>query len=193
MKRFSVALALVASLAIAGTAMAGPTLVTQTGGLGFASVSGTNAVIGVGGSGNVGYALVYLRGKPTSAGKLLADVTLSATVASGSRVAGGAPRLTVPIDTNGDGKWDEFATMDWNSCGGIADANGILAADITMSTENESCAVYLNSGNGSYVNWDAFAAANPTWRVASAGSSTRPFVIADYAPTNVSLTAIDLS
>lgn len=191
MKRFSFALALVASLALAGTAMAAPSLVTQTGGLGFASISGTSATIGVGGSDGAGYALVYLRGKPTSAGKLLADVELAATVGAGSQVAGGAPRLTVPIDTNGDGKWDVFATMDWNSCQGTA-TNGVLAQTITMSTENPACTVYLNSG-GSYTNWDEFAAANLGWRVASAGSSTRPFVIVDWAPTNVTLTAIDLS
>ncbi len=191
MRRFSILLALAASLAIAGTVTAATTLVSQTGGLGYASVSGDAATIGVGGSGNAGYALVYLRGKPTSAGKPLAEVSLSATVAAGSQVAGGAPRLTVPIDTNGDGKWDVFATMDWNSCQGTA-TGGVLDRAVIMSTENPACTVYLNSG-GSYANWDAFALANPSWRVASAGSSTRPFVIVDWAPTNVNLTAIDLS
>ena len=191
MKRLSTLFAIVTSLTIAGSVVAASTLVTQTSGLGFASLSGTSATIGVGGSGASGHALVYPRGKATSAGKLLADVDFSATVTAGSTVAGGAPRLTVPIDTTGDGKWDNFATLDWNSCQGTA-TSGTLNSAVIMSTAELGCHVYLNYGPGYFANWDALVAAHPTWRVAS-GSTSRPFVIVDWAPTNVDLTGIDLS
>ena len=88
MKRLSTLFAIVTSLTIAGSVVAASTLATQTSGLGFASLSGTSATIGVGGSGASGHALVYPRGKATSAGKLLADVDFSATVTAGSTVAG---------------------------------------------------------------------------------------------------------
>ena len=193
MKRLSTLFAIVASLTIAGSVLAASTLVTQTNGLGFASVSSpTSATIGVVGSGGTGSALVYVRGKSTAAGKLLADVHFSATVAAGGTVAGGAPRLTVPIDTNGDGKWDDFATITWNSCGGTATNGSTLDIAVTMSTDGSTCGVTLNYAGTSFSNWADLATQHPTWRVAS-GATSRPFVIVDWAPTNVDLTGIDLS
>ncbi len=45
-----------------------------------------------------------------------------------------------------------------------------------MSTDDPDCTVDVNLG-GSYANWDAFAAAHPTWRVQPGGI---PFIIADW-------------
>ena len=57
-----------------------------------------------------------------------------------------------------------------------------------MSTTSSACGVNLNGG-GSYANWDAFAAANPAYRIAK---GQQAFIIADWGPTAVNLTGIDL-
>jgi len=96
-----------------------------------------------------------------------------------SCVGGGVPRWSIPIDTNGDGKTDGYAFVDAQNCG-------------STGTVDNSCPVFPAStiGGGSFANWAAFAAANPTWKIANA----LPFMITDITEpgttliTNMSIT-----
>lgn len=94
-------------------------------------------------------------------------------------VGGGAPRFSIPIDEDKDSVTDAYAFIDVNNCGSS-----------TVSTDNPSCQVFLNTG-GSYANWAALVAANPTWRLARKDlvgvkpngkpeyDETMPFIVAD--------------
>jgi hypothetical protein len=81
--------------------------------------------------------------------------------------SGGAPRFSLPIDEDGDGKTEAYAFLDWASCGNAATGG-------TVSTQLATCAV--DYGATRYANWDAFAATNPTYTVAKA----TPFIISDW-------------
>jgi hypothetical protein len=82
-------------------------------------------------------------------------------------VGGGAPRWSIPIDTNGDRKVDGYAFLDAANCGFTG----------TVSTTLSSCPVFEGFGSfNTYANWAAFAAANPTYAVAGIS-----FVISDVA------------
>ena len=197
MRRLSILLALVASLAVVGAASAAPNrLRTEVFGTAQAVVfSSTSAGLVVSGNDNgVGYAAVYTNAK-SPAGKLLIEIDMGFRIAApegqNGYVQGGAPRLTIPIDMDGDLLWDDFASLDWASCGGTVDATGLLTSSVLVSTTSSTCAVTLNSGaGGTYANWDAFAAANPTYRIAK---GQQAFIIADWGPTRVTLTGIDLN
>ena len=185
MRRISILLAVVASLTIAAPTMASANrLRIETGG-GSAVVNGpTSATL----SATPGsYAAVYVMARSTQ-GRSLDRVEMGFTVASGGTVSGGAPRLTVPIDKDGDGEWDDFASLDVFGCGGTVDSVGVVHGAVLVSTANPDCAVSLNAG-GTYANWDAFATAHPSWRTAV---GQQPFVIADWT-AHVSLTGIDLN
>jgi len=195
MRRFSIVFALVASLAIAATVVAASNkLRTAVGGAGQAFVfSSTSAQLRLSGTGNgVDYAAIYTTAK-SPAGKLLSEVDMGFNIAApegqNGYVQGGAPRLTIPIDFDGDLLWDDFASIDWNSCGGTVDGTGRLTSSVLVSTTSSTCGVSLNGG-GSYANWDAFAAANPTYRIAK---GQQAFIIADWGLTRVNLTQIDLN
>lgn len=120
-----------------------------------------------------GYAGVYYTNGKSLGGSTLASVDFSFTYRcqpsntdTTTCVGGGAPRWSIPIDTGGDPK-DElgaYAFLDAANCG----SSGMV------STTLATCPVFLNTG-GSWANWDAFAAANPTYTIASA----LPFVISD--------------
>ena len=137
-----------------------------------------------------GYAGVYLAGKnfqtavqnqsiskvDFSFGYYCDDQTLDKT----SCVSGGAPSYRIPISTDGQAKTTElYAVIDAANC----DYTG------TVSTNASNCEVFFLGGTGaggatSYANWDAFAAANPTWVV----SKDIPFIIQDVStPTTVIL------
>jgi hypothetical protein len=94
-------------------------------------------------------------------------------VSSGT-VTGGAPRFSIPIDTNGDGAEDGFAFLDVNGCNGAT----------LVSTESATCMVFFNTEV--FPDWDAFVAAHPTYRVIG-----YPFIIADQ-PGNYAITNIDV-
>ena len=108
---------------------------------------------------------VYIKSKSKS-GKLLSQVDFSFT--STGAVSGGAPRFSLPIDTDGNGTVDGYAFIDAANCGGIS------GGETVVSTDAENCQAFF--GSGSYANWDALAAANPTYRMAP---GSIPFVIAD--------------
>ena len=191
MRRISILLALVASLAFAGAVSAAPSkLRTEVGGPDATATvfSASSARI----TADVGsYAAIYTTAK-SPAGKKLIEIDMGFRITvdgQSGTVSGGAPRLTIPVDFNGDGTWDDFASLDWASCGGTVDANSKLTSSVLVSTTSATCGVSLNAG-GSYANWDAFAAANPTYRVAK---GQQAFIIADWGPTVVNLTGIDLN
>lgn len=84
---------------------------------------------------------------------------------SSGKVAGGAPRFSLPI--NSDGKTNRvafYAFLDVNGCAGKT----------TVSTTDNGCTVY--AGNEVLANWAAFVNAHPTYRVAPGAN---PFIVAD--------------
>ena len=107
-------------------------------------------------------------------GKAVADVSgLSFDFTGIAR--GGAPRISVPIDTNGDGTTEFYAFISAEFC----------PATQTGHVSESTCQVFAtgqNSNNG-YANWAAFAAANPGATIAATdgGDSTVPFVVADVS------------
>ncbi len=107
---------------------------------------------------------VYFTGKRL-AGRSLSSVDFS--FSWNGTPGGGAPRVAISIDTDGDGTTTEgYAALDWNSCGNLVTGG-------TVSTTSATCPVYF--GSATYANWDAFVAANPTYTL----SRAIPFVIVD--------------
>jgi hypothetical protein len=98
-----------------------------------------------------------------------------------SCISGGVPRWSIPISTDGTSTTAGYAFIDAANClsGGTQPSGGALTVGTTVST----CPVFF--GPNEYANWDAFAAANPTYTI----SGAIPFVIADF----VSGGAIDVS
>ena len=94
--------------------------------------------------------------------------TLSLT----SCISGGAPRWSIPINTDGNSKTTEgYAFLDAQGClnNGTQPSGGAL----TVSTMAATCPVNFQSVD--YANWATFAADNPTYTI----SAALPFVIAD--------------
>ncbi|HYV21463.1 MAG TPA: hypothetical protein VEN31_02310 [Candidatus Bathyarchaeia archaeon] len=111
-------------------------------------------------------------------GKAVADVSgLSFDFTGIAR--GGAPRISVPIDTNGDGTTEFYAFISSEFC----------PTTQTGHVSESTCQVFAtgqNNNNG-YANWAAFAAANTGATIAATdGDPTVPFIVADVsgvAPT----------
>ena len=164
MKRIAIMLATVASLTIAtGSVFAGSTTL-QTFGTGTVVIGQDGDSVTIANDAGE-YGGVYVKSK-SQGGKLLSEVAFSFT--NTGIVAGGAPRFSLPIDTDGKGKTVEgYAFIDVNSCG-TNDVN----------TANSACQVYFDTEPQPYANWAAFAAAHPTWRTAPGAI---PFIIADVA------------
>jgi len=161
MRRSSLVLAFVASFALAGTALAGSATL-KTFGNGDVTITGVDSATIVNEVGE--YGGVYINSKSQS-GKALSEVVFQ--FRSTGDIAGGAPRFSLPIDTDGKGKTVEgYAFMDVNACGG----------NVLVSTQNPVCMVYFANEPTAYANWAAFAAAHPTWRTAPGAI---PFIIAD--------------
>lgn len=147
-------------MAITTTALAAPPL--QSFGTGDVQVADGSATI----TNEAGeYGGVYLKARSLQNKPLAsADFWFTSTGAN----AGGAPRFSIPIDTDGNTRTTEgYAFLDVNGCGG----------DTFVSTTNDACTVWFASVQ--YANWHAFAAANPTYRI----SRDTPFIIADVEGT----------
>ena len=180
MKRVLIGLmvAAVAAIGFGGGVASASAPKLQTFGTGTVTVMGADSATIVNGTGE--YGGVYLNSKSQS-GKPLNAVSFS-FVSTGD-VTGGAPRFSIPIDTDGIGSTVEgYAFLDVLGCGGVT------GATTTVSTDLSSCQVSFNSPNYNYANWDAFAAANPTYRI-SPGAI--PFIIADE-PGSYAVNSIDL-
>jgi hypothetical protein len=121
---------------------------------------------------------VYINSKSQSS-KPLSQIAFS-FVSTGD-VAGGAPRFSINIDTDGKAKTnDGYAFLDAAGCGGVS------GGTTTVSTSLSSC--HVNFQNVDYANWATFAATNPTYKT---GQGYKPFIISDqpgsYAVSSIVL------
>lgn len=125
------------------------------------------------------YAGVYV---PSNlGGRLLSDVNKLSFDYDGTGAAGGSPRISLPIDENGDGDMEAYAYIDTMGCNDGNANSGTLDA-----INDATCTIWYN--NMSYQNWAAFVTANPTYRIASNATT---FIIVDaegdFDITNVQL------
>ena len=118
------------------------------------------------------YSGVYLKAR--NGARKVASVKFSSDYAGDT--AGGAPRFTIPIDTDHDRTVDAYAFVDAINCGDHG----------TVSTTDADCKVFI--GSEVFDNWAAFVAAHPTYRVPPRAI---PFIIADQ-PGNYEIMNIDL-
>ncbi len=117
------------------------------------------------------YAGVYTNDS-TMYGQKLGEVkTLSFTYA-GTDPGAGAPRFSVPIDTDGNGSKDQWAFISALYCN-----NG---AGLVDAINDPTCTVWLDDGVTFYENWAALVAAFPSGRIAT---NAFVFVIADEPGT----------
>jgi hypothetical protein len=94
---------------------------------------------------------------------------------SNGDVQGGAPRWSIPIDTNDDRNTTEgYAFIDAAGCGGIVGTND-SKIETVVSTSRLNC--HVNFLSVDYANWVAFYTVHPTYRI----SLDTPFIIADVA------------
>jgi hypothetical protein len=184
MKRFliGILLAAVAAIGFGGVgAFASNNAKLQTFGTGTVAIGsdGTSATI-VNGPGEFGG--VFLNAK-NNGNKPLSAINFS-FVSTGD-VAGGAPRFSIPIDTDGvAGTVEGYAFLDAAGCGATVGSNTTVST--TVSTASETCAVNFMSVD--YGNWSALATAHPDYRLAAGAV---PFIIADQ-PGNYAVNSIDL-
>ena len=115
------------------------------------------------------YSGIYLRSRG-NASKWVRSVHMSFDYTGDT--AGGAPRFSIPIDTNRDNRIDGYAFLDALNCGDTG----------SVSTDDPDCKVFMNFGGLSFDNWAALVAAHPKWRIPA---RSIPFVIADQPGTYV--------
>jgi len=163
-------LAAVAAIGFGSVAASASPNKLQTFGTGDVTVTSPDSATIVNGAGE--YGGVYIKSRGQSA-KPLNAVHFS-FVSTGDS-AGGAPRFSIPID---DGTGDlKYAFIGVLNCGYTTGE---------VSTDLSNCMVNFNSVD--YANWDTFASANPTFRIAP---GQIPFIIADQ-PGNYAVSNIDL-
>ena len=174
MRKFLVVmLATMTMLSLASVASAAPNKL-RTFGTGEVTVTSASSAVIDNDAGE--YGGVYVQGYKAQTGKLLSQVDYSFT--SRADVAGGAPRFSIPIDENRDGGTEAYAFIDAFGCGATGSGGFVF-----VSTTNSNCQVFYQ--DVTYQNWDAFAAANPTYRI----SDDVPFIISDQ-PGHYELTGI---
>jgi hypothetical protein len=127
---------------------------------------------------NNAYAGVYIQNSNLD-GKLIGDVNKLAFSYSGSGAAGGSPRISIPIDEDGDGTTEAYAFVDTQGCNDGSANSGTLDA-----INDATCIVAYDS---LYDNWAAFVAANPTYRVADALAFVIVDQPGDFTISNVQL------
>ena len=117
---------------------------------------------------NNNYAGVYIQNTNLDS-RLLSHVHNLSFDYAGSVATGGSPRFSIPIDEDDDGTTEAYAFVDTLGCNDGSPNSGTL--DVL---HDSTCLVAY--GSTVYPNWDAFASANPTYRVASDAVT---FVIVD--------------
>ena len=184
MKRFLVGLMVAAVAAIGFGSVTASASANKLIAFGTGTVTigddGTSATIvnGVDPAGGFQYGGVYIKSKSQSH-KPLSAVDFS-FVSTGD-VTGGAPRFSLPINTDGGSSVAGYAFIDAAGCGGASDESTLV------STSAANC--HVNFLSVDYANWAALADANPTARIAPGAI---PFIIADGAAGTYTVTNIDL-
>jgi hypothetical protein len=117
---------------------------------------------------NNNYAGVYIQNSNLD-DRLVSHVQNLSFTYDGSGAAGGSPRFSIPIDEDGDGTTEAYAFVDTLGCNDGSANSGTL--DVI---HDATCLVAY--GATVYASWDAFASANPTYRIAG---DALTFVIAD--------------
>jgi hypothetical protein len=124
------------------------------------------------------YAGVYI---PSNlGGKTIGDVNKLSFDYNGSGATGGSPRISVPIDEDGDGTTEAYAFIDTQGCNTGNANSGTLDA-----INDPTCLVAYDA---IYPNWAAFVAAHPTYRVAT---DALTFIIVDQ-PGTFNITNVQL-
>jgi hypothetical protein len=98
-------------------------------------------------------------------GKPIGEIGQLAFNFTGSAAGAGAPRFSIPIDTDNNGSWDTFAFISAFYCD-----NGFGLVD---AINNAACRIFTYTED--FPSWAAMVAAHPDWKVADYFS----FVIAD--------------
>jgi len=170
--------AAVAAIGFGGVAASASASQLQTFGTGTVMITGADsATIDLTASDQ--YGGVYINSKSQSA-KPLSAVHFS--FVSTRDVTGGAPRFSIPIDTDGVGGTVEgYAFLDAAGCGGVS------GQTTEVSTSSSIC--HVNFLSVDYANWAAFADVNPTYRIAPGAI---PFIIADGSTGSYAVEGIDL-
>jgi hypothetical protein len=174
-------LSVLVAFALAGTAGAGPgKLKCFSGDPATCSVSGETVTLDTSDGGFAGayYTASKANGSPLTGVDYSFQYNCDPSDDTVTCVGGGSPRWSIPIDTPSAGKTNGYAFLDAFGCGSTG----------TVSTASTACAV--NFGGVDYANWDAFAAANPTYRIGNA----LPFVITDTTePGTTLIFAVDVA
>ena len=103
-------------------------------------------------------------------GRPLSSIAQLRFTYSGDPAGAGAPRFSVPIDTDGDGDTDLWAFISAFYC---SDANG------KVSATNTGCSIHTNTG-ANYTSLDALLAAYPNGKIAT---DNYVFIVADEPGT----------
>ncbi len=129
--------------------------------------SGVGTLDNTDGNTNGDYSGVYIQNSNLN-GKSLAEVALLGFNYTGTALAG-SPRISLPLDTDGDGVSDTYAFISAFHCN---DGAGLVDA-----INDETCTIFVSPQISGYDNWAAFEAANPTYTIGPDGAL--PFIIAD--------------
>jgi len=121
------------------------------------------------------YAQSTLPGEPLAAASV---ISFTYAAAAGTTASGGSPRVSIGIDENGNGTREAYAFVDTLGCNNGSPNNGTLSfSDLTCTVSYTSPSDPLHPE--SWVNWAAFAAAHPTWRISENTVNDVPFVVVD--------------
>ena len=131
---------------------------------------------------NDAYAGVYYATQSNNGKNLAAvnpaSISFTYAAAGGTTASGGSPRVSIPVDSDGNGTFDGYAFVDTLGCNNGSANNG------TLSLSDPTCTIAL--GANTYANWATFVAAFPTGKI-----DDLSFVIADqpgmWTVTNVHL------
>ena len=108
----------------------------------------------------------------TIRGKLLGAVQELRYSYAGGSFIGGSPRWSVAIDENGNGKHEDteaYAFADIGACN-----DGDTSVGTSDAEDDPTCTWFYEAE--SFPNWDAFAGAHPTYRVARQRADGSPLV-----------------
>ncbi len=169
MRQFAPLAAVLAIAVLAVPVLAAPNSKLKTFGTGDVTLVGRDGATIVNEAGE--YGGVYLAGHRNA--KPIVSVHYS-FVSTGD-VGGGAPRFSIPIDTDHNRTVEAYAFLDVNGC-----------SSSLVSTDSSTCTVFFQSDV--FTNWTAFADAHPDYRIPPGAI---PFVIADVAG-EYSVSEVDL-